>query len=155
MTEYLPTLTPEEDLSGTDKALNTEQRLSKAHHSATRIVVDAHREEFHRAKADAAAALNIRWTPRKSAKEKALEEIEELLAKYPELRVKVAAPLDEVNEDARPLLEGESRPATAEVLGVTRSGRLTADHKVFVYLVDGAAVRTDRFVLITVDGREV
>lgn len=94
MTDYLPILTPEEQLSDEDKALTSEQRLSKAHNSATRTVIDAHRADFNRLKADAAAALGIRWVPRKSAEEKALEEALELVAAHPRIRQQLLSQLE-------------------------------------------------------------
>lgn len=66
--------------------LTREQAISKAHNAAISALIEKYRDEFNETKIAEAKALGFEWTPRKSAAEKAKEEIEATLAAHPELR---------------------------------------------------------------------
>lgn len=171
-----PVVVAEEHLPEGVKELTKEQRLSRARNAATSMLLDKYRNEFNATMQREAASLGIDWTPRKSEEEKALEEIEALLAKHSGLRDTLVAKLeihptdgdpdrtedlsgDPVTPDpeegtkgggAAPAESDLSKPAVAWVAGARREGRVTLDGEVFVYSVAGGETRR-----VSVDGDTV
>lgn len=85
-----PTVVPEDELLPSVRELSRDQRLSKARNAAQSTILRKNRKEFDQEMAKEAAALGVEWTPRAAtAEEKAFEEVEKLLEKYPNLREQV------------------------------------------------------------------
>lgn len=60
--------------------------LRSAYGSATRVLRENHRDEFDGLYQREAKALGVEYTPRLSAEQRALQQIEALLAEHPSLR---------------------------------------------------------------------
>ena len=71
-------------------AEDRDKALRKAYGTATARLRDEHRDEFNGYYSEAAKELGVEWSPRKSAEEKAAEEMERLLTEYPHLRQRIA-----------------------------------------------------------------
>lgn len=79
--------------------------LRKAYGSATQDLREQHRKDFEALYKARAAELGVEWEPRKTAEEKAKEQMEALLSQYPHLREVVVA------EDAPEAAAGEAVPS--------------------------------------------
>jgi vacuolar-type H+-ATPase subunit H len=80
-----------------------DKALKKAYQSATSKLRDAHREDFNRIYKAEAEALGVKWEPRKTAEERAEEEMEDLIRRFPHLAGKVTAPAKEEVEPDLPV----------------------------------------------------
>jgi hypothetical protein len=160
-------------MSDTTTELTRDQKLSKARNKAQSTILAKHRKEFDEEMVKEAAALGVEWAPRaKTAKEMALEQVQELLEKYPDLREQVVDSILGNEHDTLTLSDGagpdhadpdsvafeaarrtdgdtESRETKAWVAGALREGRVTADGSQFAYAVAGEVRR------VPVDGENV
>lgn len=65
--------------------MTRDQALRESYITATKALREAHKDEFNALRAEHAAALGFEWTPPLSEEEKARQQYEELLAKFPSL----------------------------------------------------------------------
>lgn len=104
-----PTPDTEQDLFGEPVGeLSNEERnsrLKKAYSNATSRLREEQRNEFDRLYSEEAKKLGVVYTPKPTAEQKAKQELEDLLAKFPHLRDQL------VNHTA----EAVVNPAPAEV----------------------------------------
>lgn len=63
--------------------------LRQAYSQASKDLRQTHREEFNELHRKHAIELGVDWEPRPTAEQKAAEQIEALLAQYPQLRDRV------------------------------------------------------------------
>lgn len=73
--------------------IKRQSALAKAQRNADKALREAHREEWNGLMKEAAKAEGIDWTPRKSAEEKAEENLKRLLDENPALAEKVRSGL--------------------------------------------------------------
>lgn len=72
------------------EALTRDQALRKAYGLATKRLREAHREEFDGLYGAEAKALGHEYTPKPTAEQKAAEELDTILAKFPALKSRLA-----------------------------------------------------------------
>lgn len=86
MTEQQATTTDDNERS---------KKLRKAYGNATTRLREAHRDEFDSLYSQEAESLGVEYTPRPSAEQKALQQLQALLDEYPQLRGQVAGTSDD------------------------------------------------------------
>jgi hypothetical protein len=62
-----------------------DEALKKSYQSATKRLREKHSEDFNLFRQEEAQKLGVEWTPPKTAEQKAQEEYDALIAKYPHL----------------------------------------------------------------------
>lgn len=72
--------------------LTDDQKHRKAYGAATQRLREAHKDEFQNYMKDEASKLGLDWSPRKTAEDRAREELRATLAKYPHLIDEVSVP---------------------------------------------------------------
>jgi hypothetical protein len=136
MPDNAPKITPEDELPADIKELTREQRLSKARNAAQSGILKKYRKEFDADMVKQAAALGVEWAPRAAtAEEKALEQVEAILAKFPGLaREIVGLVLDDEHDKLQLEQAGDGDPDRTKDL----SGEPVDDEEI----VDGVSQRT-------------
>ena len=120
MSDNAPTIVPEDKLPAEVRALTREQRLSKARNAAQSGILKKYRKEFDAEMAWQAAALGVEWAPRAAtAEEKALEQVEAILEKYPSLAKQIVGLVLDDDEDVLRLTEVTSGTAGEPHPGLT------------------------------------
>jgi hypothetical protein len=72
--------------------LTREAALRKAYSLATKRLREAHQDEFNGLYTAEAKKLGHEWTPRPSDEQKAVEELDTILAKFPHLKERLVGP---------------------------------------------------------------
>lgn len=77
-----------------------DKALRKAYGQATKALREAHQDEFNGLYKAKAKALGFEWTPRPSAEQKAVEELDTILATFPHLKERLAGALSDAQKVA-------------------------------------------------------
>lgn len=79
-------------MTNTTSADDKEKALSAARSAAAARLREAHREEFEGYLVDEAKQRGVEWKPRKTAKQRAEEQFQALLAEFPDLAKSLSGP---------------------------------------------------------------
>lgn len=86
-----------------------DKAITKGYTEATKLLREAHLEEFNTLRVQTTKALGFDWTPPLTAKDKAKAELDKILAEFPDL-LEQTVDEDQQDEDVDPV----NPPVTAE-----------------------------------------